>query len=284
MWFTRLAGRNVVPVLATIALFAYPKLVKNSVRVWHCHQNYVSSDNNTPYVWYMDETIECFKGKHLALFIVSIPLFFMASLYMLCLLFIQCLQRRSSWFVLRWVNKLRPFFDAHTGPCHDHYRFWPGFLLFIKMALYIASCNCDSLQKKSYIIGGLCVLLFFLACIFPRGVYKSWPLNLLDFSFILNLGIISSIVALKPSDKQCIIGWVSLSIAAFTFSLILVYHSFKKVRETRRWKRFMTRAKLQKNIYQINESEESTLLIQDHQHLPKIIQFTGLREPLLEDY
>ena len=281
VWFTRLAGRNVVPVLATIALFAYPKLVRNSIRVWECHRNYVSSDNNTPYVWYMDETIECFKGKHIVLFAASIPLFIMASLYMLCLLFIQCLQRRSSWFVLRWVNKLRPFFDAHTGPCHDHYRFWPGLLLFARMGLYLAFWVFDFPTKKAYTIGGLCVLLFFLACIFPRGVYKSWPLNLLDFSFIFNLGITSTIVA-SQSLESSIIGWVSLSIAAFTFSLILVYHSFKRVRETRRWKRFVARAKLQKSIHQITESEESTPLIRE-KGLPRVLEFTSPREPLLED-
>ncbi len=33
MWFTRLAGRNVVPVLATIVLFAYPKLIRNSINL-----------------------------------------------------------------------------------------------------------------------------------------------------------------------------------------------------------------------------------------------------------
>ena len=281
VWFTRLAGRNVVPVLATIALFAYPKLVKNSVRVWHCHQNYVSSDNNTPYVWYMDETIECFKGKHLVLFIASIPVFIMAFLYMFCLLFIQCLQRRSSWFVLRWVNKLRPFFDAHTGPCRDHYRFWPGLLLFARMGLYLALWQiADNSTNMSYTIAGICMLLFFFACIFPRGVYKSWPLNVLDFSFIFNLGITSTFDA-SQSLKSFIIGWVSLSIAAFTFSLILVYHSFKRVRETRRWKRFMTRAKLQRNIYQINESDETPLI--QEQEVPIIVQFTSPREPLLED-
>ena len=281
VWFTRLAGRNVVPVLATIALFAYPKLVRNSIRVWECHQNYVSSDNNIPYVWYMDETIECFKGKHLALFIVSIPLFFMAFLYMLCLLFIQCLQRRSSWFVLRWVNKLRPFFDAHTGPCHDHYRFWPGFLLFIKMALYIASWRMDSPIYKSYFFSAICMLLFFLACIFPRGVYKSWPLNVLDFSFIFNIGIVSVIVATQ-NFYYSEIGWISISIAALTFVLIIVYHTFKRVKETRCWKRCVTREKTRKDIYQITESDESTPLIQE-QGLPRVVEFTRPREPLLED-
>ncbi len=182
VWFTRLAGRNVVAVLATIAMFAYPKLVRNSIRVWECHNNYNSSDNNTPPVWYVDETIECFKGKHLVLFIASIPLFTIACLYMFSLLFIQCLQKRSSWCVLRWVDKLRPFFDAHTGPCHDHYRFWPGLLLFIKMALYLAFWKIDNLAQKSYAIAGICVFLFFIACIFHEEYTK---LGHLMFSIFL---------------------------------------------------------------------------------------------------
>ncbi len=284
VWFTRLAGHNVVPVLATIAMFAYPKLVRNSIRVWECHNNYKSSDNNTPRVWYADQTIECFKGKHLVLFIASIPLFTIACLYMFSLLFIQCLQKRSSWCVLRWVDKLRPFFDAHTGPCHDHYRFWPGLLLFIKMALYVAFWIIDTQAQKSYAIAGICIFLFFIACIFPRGVYKTWPLNVLDFSFIFNLGITSSIAAIEVQTVRSrkIIGWTSLSIATFTFALIIAYHSFKRVSGTRRWKRFIARKKIRRDIHQITESDETTSLIQE-QRLPKIIQFTSPREPLLED-
>ncbi|XP_064406138.1 uncharacterized protein LOC135351136 [Halichondria panicea] len=289
VWFTRLAGRNVVPVLATIILFAYPKLVRNSIKVWECHDNYLSSDNHTPLVWFMDETLYCFVGIHLVLFLFSLILFTIASWYMLCLLLIQCLQKRSNWFVLRWVNKLRPFFDANTGTYHDHNRFWPGLLLFARLGLYLAFWHADSYRNKANIILAICTFLFFLACVFPRGVYKKWPLNILEFSFIFNLGLAFGAVAALPEypELRKAIGYTSISIAAFTFLLIIGFHSYKKVSATRIWRRIVARRNTRKNRFRAEQNTESAQdenepLIQN-QRLPRVIQFATPREPLLED-
>ena len=287
VWFTRLAGRNVVPVLATIVLFAYPKLVRNSIKVWECHNNYKSSGNQTPLVWFLDETVYCFRGKHLALFLFSLVLFTIASWYMLCLLLIQCLQKRSSWFVLRWVNKLRPFFDANTGTYHDHNRFWPGLLLFARLGLYLALWRTDGHRSKTQIILAICVFLFFLACVFPRGVYKKWPLNILEFSFIFNLGLASAAVATLSVDVRKYFGWTSIGIAAFTFFLIIGFHSYKKASGTRIWRRIVARRNTRRNRFIAEQNTESALnenepLLHD-QRLPRVIQFATPREPLLED-
>ena len=288
IWFTRLTGRNMVPVLATIIMIAYPKLVESSIKVWHCHNDkYWSSDNSKPWIWHLDETINCFTGKHLPLFILSIVLFLAAFSYTLCLLFIQCLQRGSSWCVLKWINKLRPFFDANTGPCRDHYQFWPGFLLFARLGVFITFWPVTDSRQRSYVLLALCVFIFFLACVSPHGVYKKWPLNLLEFSFFLNLCITTGAVAEKHSFNYAF-GYTSMAIATFTFLLILIYHTYKKLRETRRWKRMV--AKIQEKKYirqaamQINSSssENSPLIKPDHR-LPLEIQFDAPREPLLED-
>ena len=138
IWFTRLIGRNVVPVLSTVMLFAYPKLVRRSIKSFHCTRyHYWSTGKYIPLMWYEDETVDCFTGKHVPLFIVSLIMFVLATLYALSLLMIQCLQRGSGWCVLRWVNKLRPFFDANTGPCRDQYRFWPGLLHLMKFGVLL---------------------------------------------------------------------------------------------------------------------------------------------------
>ena len=117
--FTRLVGRNVVPVLATLALIAYPKIIRNSLLVWRCSTHYIKSTASlsSMYVWERDGTVDCFTGKHLLLFIFSVILFVVAFLYTLCLFFIQCLHRGTGCFALKWIDKLRPFFDASCGPC-----------------------------------------------------------------------------------------------------------------------------------------------------------------------
>ena len=291
IWFTRLTGRNMVPVLATITMIAYPKLVRNSIKVWHCHNDkYWSSDNSTPWIWHSDETVDCFAWKHIILFVLSILLFGVAFLYTLCLLFIQCLQRGSSWCVLRWVNKLRPFFDANTGPCRDHYCFWPGFLLFARLLLYF-STSWGSKSNKSLVLLGICVLTFFLACVSPHGVYKKWPLNLLEFSFFLNLAVATAPVA--ANYHHHLSGQISMAVAIFNFLLILIYHTYKRLRETRRWKRMVTkiqerrmrrRITKERNSSENPPSETSSLIqIRPGQGMPPVVDFIAPREPILED-
>ena len=287
VWFTRLTGRNMVPALATIILLAHPKLVRNSIKIWDCScDKYWSSDSSTPWIWHSDETVDCFAWKHIILFVFSILLFGVAFLYTLCLLFIQCLQRGSSWCVLKWINKLRPFFDANTGPCRDHYQFWPGFLLFARLGLFITFWRVTDPRQRSYVLLAFCVFIFFLACVSPRGVYKKWPLNLLEFSFFLNLGITTGAVAEKHSFNYAF-SYTSMAIAVFTFLLILIYHTYKKLRETRRWKRMV--AKIQERrirrqvVTDTENPSETSPLVHAGQGLPLVIEFTAPREPLLED-
>ena len=55
IWFTRLIGRNIVPVLSTVMLLAFPKLVRLSTRGLHCtKRNYWSTSNHIPFMWSED--------------------------------------------------------------------------------------------------------------------------------------------------------------------------------------------------------------------------------------
>ncbi len=209
-------------------------------------------------------------------------------LYTLCLLLIQCLQRGSGWCVLRWVNKLRPFFDANTGPCRDHYRFWPGLLLFMRLGLYLFVNAIHSKNSKSSIITVLCVITFILACVSPKGVYKKWPLNILEFSFFLNLIIVSAATSFNRRWNHSL-GEISIGIAFFTFLLIVGYHGYKKISNTRQWKKMVAKIKRNRGRAASNNvnntecvAEETTPLI-SQMGIPSIIDFTAPRERLLYD-
>ncbi len=285
VWFTRLAGRNVVPVLATIVLFAYPKLVRNSIIVWRCHNLYSTDNSTTLSVWSQDPTINCFEGKHLVLMITSILIFIATFLFTLCLLLFQCLQRGSSWCVLRWVNKLRPFFDANTGPCRDHYRFWPGLILFVRFGVLVVSSFGHSDKFGLITITAVCVFLFFLFLVFPGSVYKKWPLNVLEFWFFFCLGLTSALLYLNKQYTKEITN-TSIGIIAATFLLILVYSCYKKLCNTRKWKkivaRIQERLRSQKNTIDLFETNEREPLITP-EIMPQVITYDALREPLLED-
>ena len=243
---TRLVGRNVVSVLSTIMLFSYSKLVRTAVKAlaFTYLYTYDFSQPQIAPVWRHDGNIDFFQGKHIPLGILAFFLCTLAFLYTLSLLFIQCLQRRSNWFILKWVNKLRPFFDANTGPCRDHYRFWPGFLLFTRFILFIMySVGTFRQENRLYFLLGFCIFIFISACISPHGVYKKWPLNILEFSFFLNLGLLSALVvtlSVNSNDVPSIVfTFPSIGIAAITFGCILVFHSYRRISKTRKWRMFV---------------------------------------------
>ena len=293
IFFTRFIGRNAVHVLSTVILLAYPKLVCNCANILQ-HALVHLSDNTKRRVWTSDGNIVFLQGKHIPLAVMAILLAVIITFLSFCLLFIQCLQRKSNWFVLRWVVKLRPFFDSFTGPCRDNYRFWPGLLLFIRLALYSAYAVLDA-HSKLYTVTAFCIVIFILACVSPHGVYKKWPLNILEFSFFLNLGLLSGLVVTLPKvPTPMVFTYPSVAIAMMTFLGMLMYHGGKRVMSTRSWRRFSApfikdcqRLKGRKNVIVWSRFQLSSDVSRDGENAPLLadgasnsVQF---REPLLQD-
>ncbi len=284
--FTKLIGRNVVPVLSTVVIFVFPKLVKNSLKVFRCSRDnfYSSKYPQIPLIWSEDQTIDCLQGKHMILFILSVFCFTTAFLYTLCLLSIQCLEQGSSWYPLRWVNKLRPFFDANTGPCRDNYRFWPGLVLLFKLVVFVSSILLDNYNRLVF-LAGVCLFMFFLIFIFPRGVYKKWPLNVIEFSMYVLLGLTSALMIVDKQKSRKRNAKTSLTIATGLFLLVMIYHSYKTVSKTRCWKKIVIwiRQKRAQAKQTNNKAVDECSALLRPQRLTPATQFIDLREPLLED-
>ena len=113
------------------------------------------------------------------------------ALLHLCTVWFYCLQRSSNICCLRWVDiKIETFFWGLHSPWCINYRLWPGFLFLVWLTLF----TFGSLLRDNYKpIINLYILIF--AFVSPTGVYKHWPLNVLEFSFLINLGILSTLVA-----------------------------------------------------------------------------------------
>ena len=131
----RLSGRNAVKVLATLFFLSVAKLGRATIT----SLSYTSihySDSLQVSVWLPDANVRYLQGKHIPLFITAVVFWLLVFCFIIVLTFIQCLQKKSDTLPLFWVNKLKPLFDAYTGPYKDRYRFWPGFLLLFLSILF----------------------------------------------------------------------------------------------------------------------------------------------------
>ena len=128
----KLFGVNAVQVLATLFLLSYAKLLRVTIIVF---QPTRLIDNYS--VWHYNGNVTYLGKWHAPLMLVAL-LFFVIFLlpYTLILFSIQWLQMFSHYKPLRWVNKLKPLFDAYTGPYKDKHRYWTGFLLLVHIGLF----------------------------------------------------------------------------------------------------------------------------------------------------
>ena len=243
---TRLLGKNVIPVLATLLLLSYTKLFRmigdalsfKKVPAINC-QNKV--------VWTSDPTLEYFQRKHIPLgvFAIFVIVFFTLP-YTLGLLLGSKVHGYLSQYCCSklWV-KLRPFFDAYNSPYKDLYRFWTGLLLLIRVFVLIVVIVA-SIHITTVLITLTAVLL--TANSWFRGVYFKAHLNILESWFLMNVIIVSTL-ATKGENTAQITTIFSVSLAMLVFVGILIYHTYEELKKYSYFKTFFNKIKLkiQKN-------------------------------------
>ena len=183
---------NAVRVLASLILLSYTKLLYITIDA--VHFTYLYTDKGTMEArWFLDGNVKYFTGKHIPL-VLATSLFSLILLpFTFCLLCIQCLQKVSSPYRLKWVYRLKPFFDAYTGPFTAKARFWTGLLLLVRAIIFIlSSFNTEDDRKLNIGCIALAVLLLLsIALMLPQGLYRNHRLNILECWLLLNLGILS---------------------------------------------------------------------------------------------
>ena len=235
---TRLMGRNAVKVLATLFLISYASLLQSVIgALSYTSLNYSNGSNKL--VWYYDGNIGYAKGKHILLFVAAVMVLIFSLTYALILASVQCLRKCNSR-ICSWVPRFKPFFDAYTGSYKDKYQFWTGHLIMIRIVILLAyTVNTHGHPSVNLLlIISACAHLLLLNVWFLHGVYKTWPLDVLESSSFLNLGILSAATAYvqKSGGNQMAVTYTSVGIAFMTFIGVLCYHVYRIVTSTQAWR------------------------------------------------
>lgn len=224
-----IAGKNAVKVLATLVLLSYTKFSRAVISTFSytdIHSLLPNGSNKTvERVWLIDGNLTYFGLKHAVLFFFALFCGLACLPFTLVtLLFIKPLQRFSHTRLLGWLEKLKPFLDAYTGPYTSNARFWPGLLLLARICLSISG-GLNTLSSKGVIQSATALVIITLlavAVLTRPGLYTSRLLDALECFFLLNLALLLLGTTFYSSQKAVYDSTVGL--AFFVFILIVLYH------------------------------------------------------------
>ena len=219
----RLLGSNPIAVLATLFLLSFTKILSAvSVPLDVYSPQY---PNDTEVVWAHDGNIGYFSGKHAPLALVALTVLLLIIFpYTVTLFLGQWIQR---YRVCGWMSnpRIKSFFDAHYAPYTSKHRYWPGLLLVLRGVILAIFGFKSDLEDVSFTV--ITIICLGLTALLNAGIYKKWYINLLETSFVVNLGALAVATGnTRDPAAQTVIVSLSVSIAAIEFIGILIYHSF----------------------------------------------------------
>ena len=262
VWMTKRVGSNPVAVLATLILLSYAKLLRTIITVFYFAIIQLP-DEKTSTVWLYDGNVSFLRGKHLALFIFALIFFLFVFLpYNLLLTFVPWLQKLPSEkhnesrpkamvrkVLLGWLSdfKFKMLLDAYTIPYNEGYRFWTGIFLMLRCLLLLVFASNVYRHSSTAILAIATVTLAvtFFSRAFTGRIYKDWYVDILEATFLLNLGVLSAAtfhIRLTGGNQETVANAL-IGISFVLFLGIVGYHTFIQVENTNLFKTFYKRVK-----------------------------------------
>ena len=229
-----LIGRQAIPVLATMILLSYTKLIRTVFQVIHYTNIQCSGKNHITLLrWYIDANVKYVGGCHLSLFLFSLAVLVLLiipyTFYLLTIplfegplsKYIHCYQKLSTY--------MKPFFDAYGGPYNDKCRFWTGFLLLVRVILALVVSQDIEANVSLKVLTSILVVIIFMYLLL-KGIYRHFPLLYLEAFFVLNLVLMAHTnVQTSEIPEQQVTSIVLVFAAFVVFCCIILYHVWDRL-------------------------------------------------------
>ena len=236
-----LPQKRIIPVLATVFLLSYIKLVgiissalKFSFILEYPNDTIVDPKPIVTTVWSVDGNLMYCGHRHILLFLAGLAtLLFLWLPYTLLTLLMQWLRMISNLRFLTWIERFVPITDANTAPLKHKHQYWFGVLLLVRGILLLIATSSFGIP---YAINLLILFIFATLLLFYTNfmqVYKSAGILLLNSSFNINLIILSGVYILtytQPNSQrvQMIAVGFSTGCAFLQFCGIVLYVLIKQ--------------------------------------------------------
>ena len=233
---SRMLGNNPVSVLTTLFLLSYANILRTIITSLS-FTTLEYPDDHTRVVWLYDGHVDYLKSKHIPLFVFSLViLIFLFLPYTLFLFFSQWLQVLSNRKILFWMNsaRIKIFLDTYHAPHNVKHRYWPGLLLLIRCILFVAFTSNPTGDPSINLLCITSVSLGLAVLTRSINIYSNWSLDILESSFILNLGILAGATyhVRSSGGNQEVVTYLSIGIAFTEFVGIVIYHTIIQLKNT----------------------------------------------------
>ena len=216
----RLTARRALPVLATLFLLSYTKILRivSSVLFFYSTITHLPSKHTT-LVWSVDANVPLFGIRFTILFIVCLILFLILVPFNVILLFTRTLSK------FKFINKFKPLLDAYQGPYKDKFYYWVGLQLLIRAVLFgVSSLDKNINLATSIILFGVLGVLHGVTRPF-KVIYKSYQ----ELILIFNLQTLYALSLYSKDGNNITIVNIMIIMAALQFISIISYHGITYV-------------------------------------------------------
>ena len=223
----RLTRRRVIPVIATIFLLSYNKiLLVTNTALFYYVKVYKLRSNETMLVWGLDTSVPLFGLKFLILFVTCLLIFFLILVPTNFLLLFPKFCYRSKLVVIY----LKPFLDAYHAPIKDGHYYFLGVEFSIRATIFILGNNL----LEVYEMLAFCIFLILLFSSYLCAVqpFKKTSNNIIYilFTYIFGLVAIFNVAfQFKKNSAYILLFHSSFAISFMLFLGVLYYHAHKYI-------------------------------------------------------
>lgn len=218
-------GNNSVPVLATLFLLSYAKLLR--VVITALSYSVVKHTYGQTIVWSADGNIRYLGPEHAPLFVAAIAVIvFLYLPYTLMLLLGQWLHKWNTRPINCFMIRMKPFFDAHYGCLKENHRYWFGTLLLMRALVLLLSTliSVTNVHVVPYLVSvaALALISYQTLC----SPYSVPLVTLYEASFFVNvvlLGLTTLYVTTAGNRTQIVVTSLSVAVAFCQFLGLLIF-------------------------------------------------------------
>ena len=209
----RLTARRALPVLATLFLLSYTKILRivSSILFFYSTITHLPSKHTT-LVWSVDANVPLLGVKFVIIFSVCMIIFLLMIPFTIILLFIRTMSR------FQIINKFKPFLDVYQGPYKDKFYYWTGLQLLIRIVIF----GISSLHKDLNFVATTALLGVIVGFHGYCSPLKAKAKNISDLLYYLNL-LMLYIFSFYDSNITSI-KYILITLAIFHFLITIVYH------------------------------------------------------------